>query len=281
MRATTRAIAFLLALVALAPGGPSFRSGAVDVLGPGLELLTFVLPQESIVGDSTVTILRIDPVRWRLSLHSISEIGIANVRSAREWCEEEGLVAAMNAGMFATDRSTHVGYMRSGKHVNSGGVNRYQSVAAFDPRGEGSPPFRIYDRDDGATTVAGLTSKYGSVVQNLRLVKRPRTNRWSQQPKMWSEAALGEDGQGRVLFIFCRSPYSMHDLNRMLVSLPIDLVCAQHLEGGPEAQMWIDAGGVRQEHIGSYETGFFESDANIVAWPIPNVIGVSRRAEAE
>ena len=115
------------------------------------------------------------------------------------------------------------------------------------------------------------------MIQNIRMINRAGENRWSSQPKQWSEAALGEDEEGRALFIFSRSPYAMHDLNRMLLSLPIGLVCAQHLEGGPEAQLYLCWGETEVELVGSYETSFSEHDRNEVGWPVPNVIGIVPR----
>jgi hypothetical protein len=152
-------------------------------------------------------------------------------------------------------------------------------VAAFDPLEAGSPPFRIYDLDAEGASLDAINEGYGSVVQNLRLIKRPGNNRWEQQEKRWSEAALGEDEQGRILLIFCRSPYSMHDLNGALLDLPLGLVAAQHLEGGPEAQLFVRAGEVEVDLVGSYETGFIEHNGNRSAWPVPNVIGIAPKAE--
>jgi hypothetical protein len=54
-------------------------------------------------------------------------------------------------------------------------------------------------------------------------------------------------------------------------------VAAQHLEGGPEAQLYINMGGTELEVVGSYETDFNESDDNDRAWPIPNIIGLRPR----
>ena len=46
----------------------------------------------------------------------------------------------MNAGMFDSDHKTHVGHLGSKVHVNSSHVNKYMSVAAFDPmKGKGLP----------------------------------------------------------------------------------------------------------------------------------------------
>ncbi len=144
--------------------------------------------------------------------------------------------------MFATDYRTHVGYLRAGDHVNNGRFNKYQSVAAFGPERTGLPRFRIFDLDAPGTRREAILRDYSSAVQNLRLIKRPGENRWSRQKKAWSEAALGEDGAGRILFIFCRSPFTMYDLNHELLGLGIGLVAAQHLEGGPEAQLYVHVG---------------------------------------
>jgi hypothetical protein len=182
------------------------------------------------------------------------------------------MVGAINAGMFLDDMKTHVGYMKSGSYVNSGKVNSYRSVAAFNATREGLPPFRLFDLD--ADSLTAITRDYSCVVQNLRLIKHPGSNCWSEQEKRWSEAALGEDSQGRMLMIFSRTAYSMHDLNDLLLSMPIGLVAAQHLEGGPEAQLFLTAGSIEMELVGSFETGFNSNYGNAIAWPIPNVIGI-------
>ena len=70
----------------------------------------------------------------------------------------------------------------------------------------------------------------------------------------------------------------MHDLNEQLLSLDIDLVCAQHLEGGPEAQLSVRAGGADIEMFGTYATFLRGNDESTRAWPIPNVIGLRPRA---
>ncbi|HEY6946849.1 MAG TPA: hypothetical protein VI431_17050, partial [Candidatus Acidoferrum sp.] len=57
----------------------------------------------------------------------------------------------------------------------------------------------------------------------------------------------------------------------------IGLVAAQHLEGGPEAQLYVHVGATELEMVGSYETAFTENDANSAAWPVPNILGVRPR----
>ena len=269
----------LLLLALLIPVGHAHPLPLVtarwDTLAPGLDLGLFRGPWPTPVGDTTIVILRADPQYWRPRFLCASEAGDAVGLTAKGWCERHDLVVATNAGMFATDYRTHVGYMRSNGHVNCATVNQYQSALAFEPTETGESHARIFDLDvvDIQTVIRG----YRDIAQNLRLIKRPGINRWSAQDKMWSEAALGEDSSGRFLFIFVRSPFSMHDLNNILLSLPIDLVCAQHLEGGPEAQLYIRYGDTEYEFIGSYETGFGEGDGNHHAWPIPNALAIGPR----
>jgi hypothetical protein len=246
------------------------------VLADGLALGRFKTTVESPVGDSIITVLRADPAKWEMVLLSIDQLEMSNGLAAREWGERFGLTAVINAGMFATDYRTHVGYMSCGGHVNSSRWNDYLSVAAFAPRDTGLRLFRIFDLDEVAHD--SIASRYDCVVQNLRLIKRTGENRWSPQEKKWSEAALAEDADGNILFVFSRSPYSMHQLNEMLMVLPINLVCAQHLEGGPEAQLFLKLDADTLDLWGTYETGFKEDGQNRTAWPIPNVLGLRPRA---
>jgi hypothetical protein len=69
----------------------------------------------------------------------------------------------------------------------------------------------------------------------------------------------------------------MHDLNNELLGLDIGLVSAQHLEGGPQAQLYINTGETELELSGSHGTSFRDDGSIASAWPIPNVLGVRPR----
>ena len=71
----------------------------------------------------------------------------------------------------------------------------------------------------------------------------------------------------------------MYDLNKELLGSGIGIVAAQHLEGGPEAQLYLKKGDVEIELFGSYETGFVEDDNNEEPWPVPNIIGVRQKIQ--
>jgi hypothetical protein len=198
--------------------------------------------------------------------------------TAREWCDKNHLVAAINAGMFDLDNTTHVGYLKSKDHTNNSHLNYYKSVAVFDPKnGKELPPYKIYDLDENGNSLNNILNDYNSAIQNLGLIKKTRINVWRQLDEKWSEAALGEDNKGNILFIFSRFPFSMYDLNKKLLESGIDIIAAQHLEGGPEAQIYLKEGNVEIEQFGSYETSYNANDNNESAVPIPNILGIRRK----
>ncbi|MBI2570993.1 MAG: phosphodiester glycosidase family protein [Candidatus Schekmanbacteria bacterium] len=272
----------LVMILMLAAGGaaPLQAAGWIE-LAPGIDWRELTPTGTPAAGDAAIVAIRVDPAAWELLLLYPDQHKDAPARTARQWADAHGLAIATNAGMFATDYRTHVGYMESRGHVVSQRFNSYQSVAVFDPSRAGRvPPFRIVDLDVLGTTLESLRRDYSSILQNLRLIKRPGINKWNQQDRAWSEAALAEDAQGRILFLFSRAVLAMSDFNREILSAGIGVVAAQHLEGGAESQLFVRLGDFVMELSGSYETPFGPGDDSPPAWPIPNVLGIRRRGAA-
>ncbi|MGE4298643.1 MAG: phosphodiester glycosidase family protein [Desulfovibrionaceae bacterium] len=270
-------LAACIAITALLCALPAHAADTWKTLEPGLEYGTFPTSDTPDNAAAPLHILRIDPNYFDFTLLTAKERGVQ--RTAAAWVHDYNLLAAVNAGMFQQDGVTNVGFMRSPTHTNNPASNHYQSLFAFQPTpdaGAGAPRARLFDLDSDA--FQRIAATYTGMVQNLRLIKRPGKNRWGQQPTKWSEVALGQDAAGRILFIFSRAPLSMHQFNNRLLALPLDLQCAQHLEGGPEASLVVAHPALRLSLWGSFETSFNENDGNPDPWPIPNVLGIVRRS---
>ena len=263
----------ILLLVALSTGR-GFAADTWRTVAPGLEVGRF--PARAAAADSGLVVLRIDPAQWELDLYCAGEDSAGGNRTAREWCRARGLTAAINAGMYLPDYRTHVGFLQSGDFRSGAPVRSYRSVAAFAARDSVSPAFGLHDFEE-SIDLTDLRARYRCVVQNLRLIRHPGENVWQPSDRRWSEAALGEDAAGRALFIFCREAHSMHELNRRLLELPLDLLAAQHLEGGRQAQLYVEHDGRTLDLCGGGDTGSF-NDGLPAAWPIPNVIGLRPRS---
>lgn len=238
----------------------------------GLLLGEFTPSQKSPVEDHPVTILRIDPSRYSLRLLSALEHG-GNSRTTREWCEEFGLLAAINASMYRSDlRST--GYMRNYRHTNNPAFNpAFGAFMAFNPKDPAMPPVRMVD-SRVEKDWQSILDRYGSVLQNFRMISGGRKVKWPQQDKPHSTAAIGMDNAGHVLFILSRAPYTVHDFINILLALPIRIKDAMYVEGGDEASLSLRQNGKWVEWAGFSDLGLFSSQSLA---GIPNVIGIVNR----
>lgn len=271
------AAACATAVLALALGFPAGAAAPVPIawetLEPGLEFATATSPIPSGAGDSQIRLLRIDAGRFALELLNSSALGGARL-TARQWAQRHDLVAAINASLYQADYRTSVSLMKSRAHVNNPRLSKHNAVLLFDRLDDGVPPVQIVDRTCG--DLDGLQQRYGSAVQSIRMVSCTRANVWTQQPEnKWSTAAIGMDQAGRLLFVHMRSPLSTHDLIEALLALPLGLRETMYVEGGPEAQLYVRAGGRELEFVGSHGSSFAGFE-NIYALPIPNVIGLKR-----
>lgn len=258
----------VLALVAAScDAGPG--RGSWETLEPGLELGRFPGCTTAPAEPPAITVVRVDPGKFELRVASASATPERRSRTVRSWAEAHGLVVATNAGMYHQDFVRHVGLLVDGEHVNNPvAVATYKSALAFNPLRAGLPPFELADLDQ--ITIPELRERYATVVQNLRMIAPGRRNVWAASEKRSATAALAVDRGGRLLFLFHEAPISVHDLNRCLLALPVGIERAQYLEGGAEAALLVRAGGREIDLAGETTAGF--------SFPIPNVLGVARRA---
>ena len=283
MRSTASAVLIIIGLL-LQPAPvcaepPSATSYAADgrwqQLEPGLDLGEFISQQRSETGDSVVRVLRIDPHYFELKLMNASATDNGRALTAREWCRQYGLVAAVNASMYQQDYRTSVSLMRTRAHTNNARLSKDMAILAFDRLSPDVPAVKIIDRE--CENFSDWKDRYGTVVQSIRMLSCTGRNVWSPQPQKWSTAAIAVDWQGRVMFIHARSPYSTHDLINILRQLPLNIARALYSEGGPQAQLFVNGGGRQLEFVGRVESGIGETSAVAIALPIPNAVGVVRK----
>lgn len=220
------------------------------------------------IGDRRLDVVRIDTSHYRFVLLTAAMTNTAP-RTARQWAEEHGLVAAINAGMFRTNRLP-VGFAKADGRVIQSALNRDRSVLVF-----GATTTRLLD----LSCESFDADAHENALQSIRMISCTGGNVWRQQDRRWSIACLAEDTSGNILLLHARSPLSVHDFINAVRALPLNLARAMYLEGGPEATLYVQAtdGHAEIERFGSYETGFNENDGNAAAWPLPNVLGVLPR----
>jgi uncharacterized protein YigE (DUF2233 family) len=269
----------LLAAIALpahaaqTPAGPEAPWAAIE---RGLEVGSFPVPPAGESGESVIRILRIDPARFELRLLNASAVPGGKALTPKEWAQQHGLLAVINASMYQEDGRTSVSLMKTRTHTNHPRLSKDNAVLAFDRLDGEVPPVQIIDR--ACQSFDQLRTRYGTLVQSIRMVSCHGRNVWSPQPNKWSTAAIGIDRGGRVLFIHAREPHATHDLINILLALPIELKNAMYVEGGPQAQLYVRTSDREIELAGRYENSIVSGDF-AEAWPIPNIVGVVRKPD--
>ena len=255
-------------------GAPVLRDYRWKKVDRGLWVGEFDSPLRPWMKESKITAVKISPNEYAFKLLCASEHQRRR-RTAREWCENHGLVLAVNAGMYQEDGIRHVGYMRNFGHVNNGRLNStYKTVLAFNRVEPSVPEVQIIDLQ--CQDFEKLKNKYDTLIQNIRMINCRQENVWSQQDRMSGMAALGMDREGDALFLFSEAPYTGHDFIHILLSLPLSIYNAMYLEGGPEANLYLSAEGVQLERVGRLG-GIMEGSTAVAPRPIPNVIGIVKK----
>lgn len=241
-------------------------------LSPGLEWGSFLAPEPSAAGDSRVRVLRVDPEQLELVLLTATQTPEGLPRTARDWATREGLLGVINASMYAEDHLTSIHLMKTATHTNNGRLGRDKAVLGLGATAPGLPAVQILDRECGDFDALG--DQYPSQVQSIRMLGCAGENVWEPRDQEWSHAVIGQDSRGRMLLIHSRSPWSTHDFIDLLSGLPLDLVRLQYAEGGPPAQLFVNAAGQLHELVGMSRTPGDDSSRPVA---IPNVIGVRER----
>jgi hypothetical protein len=220
-------------------------------------------------------VLRIDPKHYRLVLLNTSAIPNGSPITPKQWCQQNGLTAVINASMYQTDYKTSVSLMRKKGHINNPRLSKDMTILAFDRLDSSVSEVKMIDRQ--CEDFEFWKKKYATLVQSIRMISCTGKNVWKQQPQRWSTSAIGIDANNNVLFIHVRSLYSTHDLINILKVLPLNISRAMYTEGGPQAQLYIKVPNQEFEFVGSYEVGSSDANKGSLSWPLPNVIGISKR----
>jgi len=255
------------------PGWAQHPLNKWHTLEPGLEYAEFKSEMFPSTGDSIISVLRIDPKYYELRYLAASEYDSAGML-LKDSALKFNLVAVINAGMYAKDYLTHIGYSKNrGRIHNKRVLKNYKSVLAFDPVDAGVPEVQLLDLQ--CQNFRSFENRYATLIQNIRMISCRGKNVWSRQKDKWSTAALGQDAPGRILFLFSRSPYSVHDFIEILLNLPLSLSRAMYLEGGSPAGIFIQTDSTVIQKYGLHEG--IETEPSPFPQTLPNVIGAVKK----
>ncbi len=235
-------------------------------------------PRQSKIADSKISVIKINPSLYNFDLIIASQTD-SMFKTLPEWCAENNLLFAVNAGMYSlANRFSATGFMRNYSYTNNsvfkGGFN---ALLAFNAAKAGIPSVRIIDLEN--EKFEDFENDYHSFIQSIRLIdNNGKAVHWSPKNKLkCSMTFLAIDKDNNVLVFFTRSPYSPNEMIDFMLHKPLQVKTAMYLEGGPEASFYINTQDTAFGKFGSYVSQTYPTDKNDKFKKMPNVIGVRKK----
>jgi hypothetical protein len=244
------------------------------VLAKGIEYREISAPDSSILGDSKLSILRLEPEFLEFVMLNSTQHNKKRF-TAPQWADSFKLQIVMNAGMYdLANGLIHRGYMKNGNHFNNRELNpAYNSMIVFQPKDTTHANFDIVDLK--CTDWTSIHRKYNCYAQGMRMIDcHGEPLSWNKKKQSCSMLVAAKDDKNRIYFIFSRSPYTHNQMIAFMGAFPDKIHSAIYLEGGPETSLYIDLGDHCIEKIGSYVSQTYAHDRNADFWELPNVIGI-------
>lgn len=247
-------------------------------LTKGMEYREISAPVKSFIGDSKLSILRMDPALFRFDLFAASQFD-SIPRKVTAWSDTFDLLVAFNSGMYSLEKPLQSrAYLKTGQHVNNGQLlEDFNLMLALGPKTK-SNRSNIEVLDLTCSDWEQEQKNFSSFAQGLRMIDCNATPmNWQKNIQSCSMLLAAEDEKGWFYLVFTRSPYTHNQMIGFLKQMPGGLHDAIYLEGGPETSLLIDVNGHCIKKVGSWVSDTWESDANKHFWPLPNIIGVSKK----
>ncbi|AEA44794.1 hypothetical protein [Fluviicola taffensis] len=243
-------------------------------IGNGVQFCETDAPLKSTIGDSKLTILKIDPKQVEFDLFTASAMDSIS-RPVNFWADTMNLSIVFNAGMYDLAKPLiSRGLLKSGDHHNQFSYKEGWNVMfAMNPLDSANANNAVvYDMQ--CIPFDSIQHKYQSFAQGLRMLD------CSGNPMNWkknqscSMLVCAHDDQENLIVIFNRSPFSQNQLIGFMKQFPTPLHNAIYMEGGPETSLYISIGDFCLQKVGSYVSGTYPKDTNETFWRLPNVIGI-------
>jgi hypothetical protein len=231
-------------------------------------------PIPSLVNDSKLFIVRIDPKDVVFELYSAKELNIPSM-SASQWADSFGLNLVFNAGMYDLSNPllSKAFFKRKNFYLNKTHHPNYNGVIALHPKD--SLTIQPTIKDLKCESLQSIETNFDSYFQCMRMLDcTGDALSWGKKKQACSMMVLSMDKKGNLYLVFSRSPYTHNQFISFLKSLELPLVNTVYLEGGPETSLYIHSERATFQKIGSYISDTYENDDNDHFWNLPNVIGI-------
>ncbi|MFN5985131.1 MAG: hypothetical protein ACK46Y_00150 [Fluviicola sp.] len=246
-----------------------------EKVGNGVEFCETDAPKASFIGDSRITMLKINPGKVDFDLFCSTQLD-KKPRPVNVWADTMDLDIVFNAGMYDMAKPLiSRGLLKNKGHVNQKELApEWNTMFAINPKDSTKKDVSLVDLQ--FTPYETIKNQYTSFAQGLRMIDgNGNPMDWKKRVQSCSMLVCAQDKAGYFYIFFTRSPYVHNTMIHFLDEyFPTELVNAIYMEGGPETSLYAHIGDFCLQKVGSYVSNTYPTDSNVEFWPLPNVIGI-------
>jgi uncharacterized protein YigE (DUF2233 family) len=272
---------FFAAWTLWAAGFPTASSASLTEVGweglaSGLAVKVWN-PADSCPDVPALLMLRIDPERFRFSVHQYREEGLPAPLTIQEWQRRTDAYVVFNAGLFREDYS-YLGLLyKEGRPLGGRRHHTWQGLFVAEPADHSSRKARVLDL--AFDPFPEDRPPYREAAQSLMLLDRTGKLRVKDSGKRAYQTVVGESGEGAILVIKSVAAVSLHQLADCLRNQFPSIRQAMAMDGGSSSDVMAspDLLHALKESQGQSEWRTLLSGTNGVHIGLPAVIGITPR----
>lgn len=248
-----------------------------ESLGPGIDASVWT-PAESCSETEPVLVLKVDPERYRFSVHYYAQEGLPNPPAIDEWQRRTGHDVLFNAGLFR-ENYAYLGLLfKEGHSLGSRRHSTWQGLFVAEPQTtDSTPKAGVLDLSTDAFQ-EGMPA-YREAAQSLMLLDRTKTIRVRQTGKRAYQTVVAESLSGDILILKSLGLVSLHGLAQCLRDTFPSIKLAMAMDGGSSSDLYVSESlwkGVRPSDTRANWKDLF-AGGSTVHIPLPTIIGLSPR----
>lgn len=248
-----------------------------EPLGAGIAA-TVWKPGERCPETDRLLALKIDPERYRFSVHFYAQEGLLHPPTIDEWQKRTGHDALFNAGLFR-ENFAYLGLLfKEGQSLGSRRHGTWQGLFVAEPNSAASAP------KAGVLDLAGDAFQehmpaYREAAQSLMLLDRAGMIRVRQTGKRAYQTVVAEEHDGHILILKSLGVVTLHGLGQCLRETFPSIKLAMAMDGGSSSDLFVSESLWKDGDPSDTRTNWKDlfagrSTAHI---PLPAIIGLSPR----
>ena len=281
-RTLIRRAAIIMLLLTLPASAPASSDEDLkwDSVADGLAFTTWN-PGVRCGEDIAAVIVRIDPERYRFTVHHFQDEGLPSPPLMVDWQRRIGASLMFNAGLFLDDFSYMGLLYKDGRSLGKRRHPQWQALFVAEPTESDRRKAGVFDL--AFDHFEEERPPYREAAQALMVVDRTGKIRVRQSGKRAHQTLLAEDGGGRVSLVKTTSPTTLYGLGECLHRSFPAMKQVMAMDGGSSSEVLVGTDLLAQLTRSGYTPGWrstVDGTARAPHIPLPAVISIRPRAEA-